>query len=417
MHPESAKPLHIAFFLGSFPSISETFILNQITGLISRGHQVHIYSERLGNLSLFHPDFVTFNLIQRMRMQPRLPKGTVWRVLKGIGLLLSHGRKGKGVLFRSLSKRFGKHASSLKLLYSSIPLLPSTRYDIVQAHFGPQGERAVYLRDLGVIRGKVVTTFHGYDINVRPRRKEGNIYKRLFEAGDLFTANSQFTARKLKALGCPEGKIIEFPMGVDFAKLPQEKRLKREDRFRILTVARLVETKGIHFALEAIAHVVGKHPFVQYSIVGGGPQLARLQELSEQLQILSHVDFLGPQPWDKVLDLYRESDIFVLPSIVGEDGTEETQGLVLAEAQAMGLPVIGTNIGGIPESLKDGRSGFLIPQRDSRALASTIAFLIENPQIRVELGAEARKFAREKYDLNTLNDQLVGMYRNLTGSI
>ena len=107
---------------------------------------------------------------------------------------------------------------------------------------------------------------------------------------------------------------------------------------------------------------------------------------------------------------YRESDLFVLPSIRAADGSEEAQGLVLQEAQAMGLPVVTTNIGGIPEGIDDGGSGYLVPPDHAAALADRLTEFAADPERRRRFGVRGRELVEERFDIERLNDQLVDCY-------
>jgi colanic acid/amylovoran biosynthesis glycosyltransferase len=108
--------------------------------------------------------------------------------------------------------------------------------------------------------------------------------------------------------------------------------------------------------------------------------------------------------------LFQEADIFVLTSVKATDGDMEGQGLVLQEAQAVGLPVLSTLHNGIPEGVIDGKSGFLVPERDVDALTERLQYLIEHPELWPEMGRCGRKFVEVKYDIKMLNSKLVRIY-------
>jgi colanic acid/amylovoran biosynthesis glycosyltransferase len=116
---------------------------------------------------------------------------------------------------------------------------------------------------------------------------------------------------------------------------------------------------------------------------------------------------------DEVRELYADSHIFILSSVTAANGDREGQGLVLQEAQAMGLPVLSTLHNGIPDGVLDGESGFLVPEKDADALAEKLTYLIENPENWPEMGLAGRKFVEERYDINKLNDRLVKIYEQI----
>jgi colanic acid/amylovoran biosynthesis glycosyltransferase len=142
----------------------------------------------------------------------------------------------------------------------------------------------------------------------------------------------------------------------------------------------------------------------------------RLEALSQQLDLGSNVRFLGGLTQSEVADVYMHSDIFVLPSIVTASGEEENQSVALAEAQACGLPVVATRIGGNVESVRQGETGLLVPPRDPDALASAIGWLAERPEGRVRMGQLGRAHIEKHYDLEKLNRQLLEVYDVVTRS-
>ena len=171
--------MHVAFILNVFPALSETFILNQITGLIDRGHEVDIFAWRHGDTSKMHPDVLRYNLLDKTYYGISIPRNIFKRFLKAAFLILSNLHKRPLVILRSLNvfKRDSK-AESLRQLYEVIPFLGHDNYDIIHCHFGPNGLWAVNVRNAGAIDGKLITTFHGYDINVLPKRYGNGYYER-----------------------------------------------------------------------------------------------------------------------------------------------------------------------------------------------------------------------------------------------
>ena len=144
--------MRIAFIVSEFPVLSETFILNQITGLIDRGHEVDIYASRPSNQVKVHPDVQRYGLLGRTRYRPRMVGNRFARVLKGLCLLVTHGWRGPIVLLRTLNFiRYGKPAASCVLLYAAIPHLGRRSYDIIHCHFGPNGVIGASLHDAGVL--------------------------------------------------------------------------------------------------------------------------------------------------------------------------------------------------------------------------------------------------------------------------
>ncbi len=399
--------MKIAFLVGRFPTLSKTFILDQIVGLIERGHEVDIFAGSKGKDPKVHPDVREYDLLAKTYYR--------YSPIKAIRLFIQYSPKNSLVLFKSLNIfKYGKNALSLRLFFATLPFLKTDSYDIIHCHFGSKGTLGVLLRDLGAIKGKVITSFHGYDANAYPQRYGNDVYKFLFQKVDLCTVNTDFTGERVKALGCPEDKIVKLPVGLNITKFPFiERKLNSVDNIKVLTVGRLVEKKGLKYSIKAVAKVLKTYPNLQYQIVGDGALRNQLHKLIRQLDIEDKVKLLGWMNQDEVRQLYAKAHIFILSSVTDREGDQEGQGLVLQEAQAMGLPVISTLHNGIPEGVLDGKSGFLVPERDVDAIALKLQQLILHPEIWPEMGRAGRQFVKNHYDIKKLNDRLVEIYQRL----
>jgi colanic acid/amylovoran biosynthesis glycosyltransferase len=174
-------------------------------------------------------------------------------------------------------------------------------------------------------------------------------------------------------------------------------------------VARLTEIKGHEYAIRAVAKLKVAGAPIRYDVVGDGPLRKKLEELVRELGLETTVVFHGACAGDEIKVLYAQAHLFLLTS-VSVEGDQEGQGLVLQEAQACGLPVIGTQHGALPDGLLDGQSGWLVPQRDVEALAERILSAIAHASDWPALGRAGRKFVETRYDVRNLNRQLVAIY-------
>lgn len=408
--------MKIAFIVSVFPALSETFILNQITGLMDLGHEVDIYSRYNPNECKVHDDIEKYNLMDRVCYYDffNIPPNKIKRVIKGIKLIVTNFYKDPLGILRALNVfKYGKDAMSLKLLYTIIPFLGKRNYyDIIHCHFGPNGEWGILLKRLGV-KGKIITSFYGYDASAYIDDDNIGIYKNLFNYGDIFIVICNYIKNKLIKLECNENKIIKHPLGVDIEKFNFKKIQKSNNNINILTIARLVEKKGIEYSIKAVAKVIKKYPNLKYIIVGDGPLKDQLLCLISELGINEQVKILGWKAQNEIIELFKKSHIFVLASITAQNGDQEGTPTVLLEAQATGLPIISTFHSGIPEIVLDGQSGFLVPERDVDAMAGRLEYLIEHTEIWTEMGRAGRKFVEENFDIKKLNKQLVEIYENI----
>lgn len=406
--------MRIAFIVDEFPTLSETFILNQITAFLDMGHDVQIFAGFNPEEKKVHRDVEKYQLMKRVHYF-NMPNSKIKRVLKAIFLVIANSYKSPINIVRSLNIfKYGKTALSLRLLYSLIPFLNKI-FDIIHCHFGPNGIIGVYLKEIG-IPGKYVTSFHGYDVNSYPKIAGEDVYNNLFKNGDIFTANTNFTKQQLIKLRCNEEKIVILPVGLRIDRFKFSTRvIQLGDPIKILTVGRLVEKKGHEYAIKTIAKIINKHKNIIYIIAGDGPLRNKLEFLVSELEIQNYVEFLGSVEQDEVLKLYQKAHIFVLPSVTASNADREGQALVVQEAQAVGLPIISTLHNGIPEGVLDGESGFLVPEKDVDALAERIEYLIKHPEIWPEMGRCGREFVEKHYDIQKLNQRLVEIYQNVSG--
>jgi colanic acid/amylovoran biosynthesis glycosyltransferase len=408
--------MNILFVLNSFPALSETFILDQIVGVVEQGHEVEIEATRpVPPPDRVHERVARFALLARTRYREPAPASWLGRLRSGAGLIAAGAWRQPGAVLGSLDVlRRGREAASLRLLHERFPARGGRRrYDVIHCHYGPNGAAAVARRRAGALRGPILTTFHGYDVNLWPRLHGPGLYRQLFADGELFSVGSQFLRQRLAALGAPEDRVALLPMGVDLGRLEAAPRPPpAPGELRLLTVARLTEVKGVEFILRALALARG-HPGIRCTVAGDGPLRAPLAALAAELGVASRVDFIGGVSQEEAVGLYARAQAFVLASIVTDSGEEESQPVVLAEAQACGLPVVATAIGGVPESVAPGGSALLVPPRDPGALAAAFIQLCEHPERWAAMGRAGRALVETRFDRAKLRDELAQLYRRL----
>jgi colanic acid/amylovoran biosynthesis glycosyltransferase len=408
--------MKIAFLVWRFPVLSEAFILNQITGLIDRGHEVHIYplNGKPDKLTKVHPIIEEYNLLDRTYYPPLKPENYPWRVIKGLGLLLANIHRGSLACLQ-LPKLFDYHHEfwSFKWLYRTIAFLNRSDYDIIHCQFGTLSTMGLLFRDLGIIRGKLITTFRGIDISSYIVENGDRVYDRLFSQGDFFLANCEFFRQKAIKLGCNPDKIVVHGSGIDCGKFAFKPRsFPANGCVRIATTGRLVEKKGIEYCIQAISQLAATHPNIEFNIIGDGHLKKDFEKLIQELNISHLVKLLGWKNQQEIVEILDRCHIFLATSVTAADGNQDAPVNTLKEAMAMGLPVISTNHGGIPELVEDGISGFLVPEKDANAIAQKLDYLISHPEIWTQMGRSGRRQVEQKYDMEKLNNELVEIYQN-----
>ena len=403
--------MKIAVIVSSFPCLSETFILNQITGLIDMGCEVRVIAFGKPDEQKQHPDVSVYRLLDKtIYIQP--PK-TKWgtRLKAAVQTLLAFFRHPLFVYRLQKTLLADGRSYSYPKLFIALALLQGDS-DIVHCHFGNLALKMLPFMDM-FRHAKWMTSFHGFDANSFVREMGKDVYKGLFCKEQFYTCNTNFTRQKIVEIGCPENKIYIIPESLKVNKflMPGKRTLK--ESVTILTVGRMVEKKGYEYSIRAIADVYKTHKNIRYIIAGDGPLRHELHTLVEDLKLHDIVDFRGALSENEIIKLYHGSDIFLLPSVTAKNGDMEGQALVLQEAQAAELPVISTRHNGIPDGVLDGKSGFLVNERDSKAISKHLTFLIETPQKRLEMGSCGKAFVLDKYDTSVATDMLVKVYEDM----
>jgi colanic acid/amylovoran biosynthesis glycosyltransferase len=291
------------------------------------------------------------------------------------------------------------------------------RPSLIHAHFGIEGVFALPVA--AELKIPLVTTFHGFDATLETRAMLGSpayfryplMRRKLAHQGDLFLCASSFIRQRLLSTGFPEARTLTHYIGVDCRAI--RPRADSEETPVILHVARLVEVKGTEYLLRAFAALALRYDGVRVVIIGDGPLRRRLQALAASLGIADRVDFLGALPHADVLSWTRKAAMLVLPGVRTSNGREEGLGMVLLEAAATGVPIIGSRVGGIPECILDDRTGFLVPERDEHALAQRMTELLDDPARRRRMGNEGRALVERQFDIHRQTEALESLYDSL----
>lgn len=284
-------------------------------------------------------------------------------------------------------------------------------YDVLHAHFGINGNYVVQLRRLGLFRNAVfVTTFHGYDLNEQYAKND--FYTALFKGCKKFTVNSIFSKQKLIRLGCTEKSIHIIPAGLNREVFKKDIHKKKEDSLlQLIFVGRLIKLKGPDLFVEICRQLYanGAIPF-KATIIGDGEMYAEVNNLIEKYQLQELIKMEGVKSPEEIIVFLNNADLFILPGIEWA-GNAEAQGLVIQEAQAMELPVIVSDAGGMAEGMMDTVTGFVVKQHDVNGFVTKIELLAGDAALRKSMGAAGRKLVVEKYDSKILNEQLVYVYK------
>ncbi len=417
----------IAYIAPVWPAEDENAILNQIVELRKRNlYDFYFFTfgtniKENNEVPLEYIDYSLLNNIVYLK-QPQLniKFNKVYTKLslfyKTIPLLFRTFFYSPIIFFKSLFKKeYGEYKDAFKIIYLIQPLLGKKYcFDIIHCHYAPYGIWGAILKDLGFIEGNMVTTFHGYGINKLPKQKPINFYDFMISKSSFFISNSNFTKNNAVKIGFPEDKIHVIRIALDIDKYKYvERKFSKNEVFNVFTVAALRNVKGLEYSIKAIRIILDDNPNIKlsYKIAGDGYLKEYLQNIISENKLEDYVELLGFVQHTELKSIYNESHLFILPSIITKSGNQEAQGLVLQESQASGLPVIGTKTGGIAEGIIDGRTGFVISQKNSHAIAEKIMFFYTNPEKIIEFGKAGRDYVKDKFNATLESEKLVNLYK------
>ncbi len=408
----AAHSLHIGVVCDRFPSLSETFVQDQVLGYLDAGHRVTVFAgepetsaakggradaicldpgyssvlwtrypplrrRRLGRVVV---DLCAAPLTSASAVAPR-KNGPQWLTMQQVGV-----------------------ARALARASLTSPL------DVVHCHFASNWYLARHvLRRFG--HPPTVLTLHGVDVRSAVRRWGTRPLLEACEESSIMTANSSFTATEARSFGC-DVDIHVVPMGVDLNDFDFRSPIRHVPP-RLLSVGRIVEKKGIEYAIRAIGILKNEGFAVEYTVVGDGPLAEKCRALTKSLLIDDRVHFAGWVQHSDIHGYLAQADILVAPSVVASNGDSEGQGVMIVEAQAVGLPVVATLHNGFPESVAQSSHNWLVPERDPAALASAIRGLATADW--VEIAASGRKHVEDGFDLAHTNSRMLELLEFASG--
>ncbi len=392
--------MRVAFILGGFPMISETWVLAQVTALLDRGHEVDLYARRASGQSVVHTGVTAYDLMRRTHYF-ELPMTRTGRVMRAAGVLARNLAYHPRTLIKCLNlPRYGSFYAMLNSVMFVEPFL-DRRYDAILCHFGGNGMDFIVLKDV-FPDTRFVTMFHGDDYFIGDEQGP-EVFALLKRLGDAFLVTTDcFGRATLRRYGFDDSRTVTLRLTLDVKKVPFRDARPDDGSIRLLSVARLVPKKGLEFGIRAVAALQASQPELrlEYRIIGGGPLRGELTSLVRTLGIERTVRLLGPATGGEVLRWMHESDIYVLPSLM------EQAGYTLLEAQATGLPVVASRVGGVPEMVREGRSALLVDPADETSITAALQYLLEHRRDWPMMAHEGRRHVEEHHDVDRLTAQL-----------
>ena len=396
------KELGVLYYVGSFPKLSESFILNEINELYNRGHNIAVFAQNDPEENITHEEYEDIDVpvyyadASYTDFPQLLSK-------KSAQMALSNATSG---FFKRFSpKQIGHNLLLGKQCAQFVEAL-DFEIDVINAHFASSTKIGAMLaaRHHGI---PCTVTAHAVEIFSSPNVTQ---IKYICDSMDHVIVPSEYNRDYLREEIGIVNDITVVPATTQVEKFePSAPTVEN----RLLTVARLVEKKGYQYGIEAVNNLIEQGYDIEYHIVGTGDKKDRLQRQVKQYGIEDHVEFLGHVSDERLQNELSEAAVFVLPCVIAEDGDRDAMPVVLKEAMASETACVSTTVSAIPELIRDGHDGLLVPEKEPDELASAIQELLDNPEKRKAIAANGRETVHNKFDIYESVDTLTEVFESL----
>ncbi|KAB1067023.1 colanic acid biosynthesis glycosyltransferase WcaL [Tamlana haliotis] len=401
---------NLIFKLNAFPQVSETFVVNSIIEAIESRNDVMVVTDILNSLR----QSSQLDLINKYRLLDKTlvfeqPKDKSRRMNAFLKLCLHPVY----LFFYLKFYQSCKKRSLDYVFYLNFYKKYRAETNTFHVHFATALEPLLVLKRIGFLKGKIIVTFHGYDAHYLPHgemlNELTNNYKKYV---DHITVNSIYLKNVLLNKGFPEVLISIVPIGVDvsFFRRSKPKVINQGPGLKLITVGRLIPLKGQRYGIKAVKNLIEKGLNLHYTIVGDGTDLVLLKQLAKELNIEDYISFTGAKSQQEIKHLLEDHDVFIMPSTHDKSGRREAFGVVSLEAQAMGLPVIAFNSGGVVDTLVDKQTGFVVNDRDVEGISKKIEELYNNPKVLSVVSNNAIEHINSNFNLKQTNKGYLKLY-------
>ncbi|MGD1834807.1 MAG: glycosyltransferase family 4 protein [Nitrososphaeraceae archaeon] len=390
-------PRRIAYILKRYPRFSETFIVNEILSHELAGTEIYIFS-------LLPPIDTHFqDLIGRVKApvtylssSSNVKGSEFWQTIKDL----------ENIVPDIWTKLDQVKSENYFVVYQSMlltTLLKSKNIDHIHAHFATSATSVARLTSLfsGI---PYSFTAHAKDI-YHNNVDYDDLRKKINDASAVITIN-EYNLKYLHDL-FPEqsSNIVKIYNGLDLSNFVPNYNFKKTNN-EIVSVGRLVEKKGFEILIEACYHLVRSGKKFHCSIIGTGILENNLRKKIKQLGLQNFVNILGATPREEMLQRIQDASIFVVPSIISNDGDRDGLPTTLLEAMAIGTPCISTDVTGIPEVIHDGVTGVIVPSKNPLKLAEAIDNLLSDYNSVKSLVKNANRLVHSKFNIHENSEQL-----------
>ena len=409
---QAQKCRRVVLLVTQFPKLSETFILNKVLELLERGWDAHVVCWASPAREWHQVQGAAGRQELRTRVHVSWPHRPRWLALLLMPLAvlrcLVHAPSRTLQYLRRGYQRFGLDVFRRLYLDAEIVLLEP---DLLHIEFGALAPERMYLKEL--LDCKVLVSFRGYDLNF-VRLEDPGYYRPVWDSADGLHLLGGDLWRRAQKRGCPPEKahtLIPPAIDTDFFT-PPERALQNEvgtpaRPLRILSVGRLEWKKGYEYGFEAVRLLIGQGVACEYRVIGDGEYYEACSFAIHQMGLKETVHLLGSQPRESVREQMAWADVFLHPSL-----SEGFCNAVL-EAQAMGLPVVCSDAGSLPENVMHGATGFVVPRRCPNALADKLSLLSCDPSAGLRMGNAGRQRVVQHFQVSNQLDKFERLSRGL----
>lgn len=389
-----ASPFKVCYFLKRYPRLSETFIVNEMRELQQQGINVSIVAKYASNEEIVHEKAQALDIPIYYLPSVSSISHTSWEVrhlknLSGTPSLLK-----RDTLRGQLSKKDYKALVEAAMI---APFIKNMGIDLIHAHFATWATTAAsFASDITGIPYSF--TAHAKDI-YHERVDKTVLTEKIAKARFVITV-SDFNKRYLEGLLCSEGRsgqIIRLYNGIDLEQF-RPLDIEKEPNL-LLGVGRLTPKKGFKYLIEACKILRERGRDFHCVIIGKGDERATLEKLVEQYSLEQKISLPGAKTQAEVMRIIQKATALVLPCIVSSDGDRDGLPTVLLEAMALGVPVVSTNVTGIPEIIAHERTGLLVEEKNSKTLADAIETLLDSESLCEKLSRAALVKVREEFNV------------------
>jgi glycosyltransferase involved in cell wall biosynthesis len=387
----------LAYVMSRLPRVTETFVLHEMLALREQGFEVEVFPLNPGRGLVRHPD------VERLDGHVHTHALVSARSLGALALWLVRAPvRTLSACLAALSGTLGGRRSlsrALAVLPKAAWIASRAQYlqiDHVHAHFA--NDPALVASIVGrLTRAPFSFTAHGSDLHVDPSGLDRVLEEASF-AVTVSDDNRRFVARRFGVHLARRLSVLHC--GIDLTRFTPVRRVA-EGRLRIVCVASLRPVKGHEHLVEACRLLAQRGVDFECDLIGGGPAFAVVDDLIRRAGLGARVHLRGDQPRPRVLAALRTADVAVLTSVQDADGRREGIPFSLMEAMALELPVVASDLSGIPELVTHERDGLLVPPGDAAAVAAALERLARAPDLRRRLGRNGRERIVADFDLET----------------